>query len=59
MFEIDFNVKFPLLRLLQFLSDLKRTIILKKKRGNHKDFGNFFTIIINVEMIKGIDRKRH
>ena len=26
LFKLDFNVKFPLLRLLQFLSDLKSTI---------------------------------
>ena len=28
LFELDFNVKFPLLRLLQFLSDLKSTICI-------------------------------
>ena len=28
MFELDFNVKFPLLRLLLFLSDLKSTNVL-------------------------------
>ena len=28
LFELDFNVKFPLLRLLIFLSDLKSTIPL-------------------------------
>ena len=27
LFKLNFNVKFPLLRLLQFLSDLKSTII--------------------------------
>ena len=27
LFEVDFTVKFPLFRLLQFLSDLKNTII--------------------------------
>ena len=27
LFELDFNVIFPLLRLLQFLSDLKSTIV--------------------------------
>ena len=27
LFELDFDVKFPLLRLLQFLSDLKSTIL--------------------------------
>ena len=27
LFELDFNVKFPLLRLLHFLTDLKSTII--------------------------------
>ena len=27
LFELDFIVKFPLLRLLQFLSDLKSTIL--------------------------------
>ena len=26
LFELDFNVKFPLLRLLQYLSDFKSTI---------------------------------
>ena len=26
LFRLDFNIKFPLLRLLQFLSDLKSTI---------------------------------
>ena len=25
LFELDYNIKFPLLSLLQFLSDLKRT----------------------------------
>ena len=30
LFELDFNVKFPLLRLLQFLSDLKSTINMKR-----------------------------
>ena len=29
MFELDSDVKFPLLRLLQFLSDLKSTIFLR------------------------------
>ena len=29
--ELDLNVKFPLLRLLQFLSDLKSTIPFRKK----------------------------
>jgi hypothetical protein len=33
LFELDFNVKFPLLRLLQFLSDLKSTILSKRKKG--------------------------
>ena len=28
MFELDLNIKFPLLRLLQLLSDLKRTTYL-------------------------------
>ena len=27
LFELDFYVKFPLLRLLQFLSDLKSTVL--------------------------------
>ena len=27
LFELDFSVKFPLLSLLQFLSDFKNTII--------------------------------
>ena len=27
LFQLDFNVKFPMLRLLQFLADLKRTIL--------------------------------
>ena len=27
LFELDFNVKFPLLRLLQFLSDSKNTFL--------------------------------
>ena len=27
LFELDFHVKFPLLRLLKFLSDLKSTIL--------------------------------
>ena len=27
LFELDFSIKFPLLRLLQFLSDLKSTIL--------------------------------
>ena len=27
LFKLDLNVKFPLLRLLQFLSDLKSTIV--------------------------------
>ena len=33
IFKFDFNVKFPLLRLLQFLSDLKSPIF-----KNHQDF---------------------
>ena len=28
LFELDFIVKFPLLRLFQFLSDLKSTIVI-------------------------------
>ena len=28
LFELDFTVKFPLLRLLQFLTDLKSTIYM-------------------------------
>ena len=28
LFQLDFNVKFPLLRLLQFLSDFKSTIFM-------------------------------
>ena len=28
LFELDFNVEFTLLRLLQFLSDLKSTIVV-------------------------------
>ena len=32
LFELDFNIKFPLLRLLQFVSDLKSTIFLFPKR---------------------------
>ena len=34
LFELDFDVKFPLLRLLLFLSALKSTIVLQKN-----DFG--------------------
>ena len=30
LFELDFNVKFPLLRLLQYLSDLKSTILCQQ-----------------------------
>ena len=29
LFELDFNIKFPLLHLLQFLNDLKSTFILE------------------------------
>ena len=29
LFELDFNVKFPLLRILQFLSDLKSIFCFK------------------------------
>ena len=32
LFELDFNVKFPLLALLQFLSDLKRMFETKNKK---------------------------
>ena len=28
LFELDFNIKFPLLLFLQFLSDLKSTILV-------------------------------
>ena len=28
LFEVDFNIKFPLLRLLQFLSDLKVLLLV-------------------------------
>ena len=28
LFELDFNIKFPLLHLLKFPSDLKRTIVV-------------------------------
>ena len=30
LFELDFDVKFPLLHLLLFLSDLKSTIVCQK-----------------------------
>jgi hypothetical protein len=29
LFEIDYNIKFPLLRLLQFISDFKSTIFIQ------------------------------
>ena len=35
LFELDFDIKFPLLRLLLFLSDLKSTI-LRQKPSSHK-----------------------
>ena len=28
LFELEFNVKFPVLRLLQFLSDFKSTVLM-------------------------------
>ena len=34
--ELDFNVKFPWLRLLQFLSDLKSTIIKVQLSRSHE-----------------------
>ena len=33
LFELDLNVKFPLLCLLQFLSDLKRTMLSHLSKG--------------------------
>ena len=33
LFELDFNLKFPLLHLLQFLSDLKSTITGQPDQG--------------------------
>ena len=36
LFELDFNVKFPLLRLLQFLSDLKSTINAIHQKHYHE-----------------------
>ena len=38
LFELDFDVKFPLLRLLQFLSDFKSTIICELG-----EFGGFLS----------------
>ena len=34
LFELDFKIKFPLLRLLKFLSDLKSTIFVFKSSQN-------------------------
>ena len=40
LFELDFSVKFPLLHLLQFLSDLKNTIQLLKRKYNNREYFN-------------------
>ena len=38
LFELDFDLKFPLLHLLQFLSDLKSTVlVIKYTYGNKYD----------------------
>ena len=37
LFKLDFNVKFPLLRLKQFLSDLKSTIFRHSEVYNKGD----------------------
>ena len=34
LFELDFDIKFPLLRLLLFLSDLKSNIFKMQKKEN-------------------------
>ena len=40
LFKLDFNVKFPLLRLLRFLSDLKSTIMFALLIGNIAHWSN-------------------
>ena len=39
LFELDFNVKFPLLRLLHFLSDLKSLSYVKLLKVNSNYIG--------------------
>jgi hypothetical protein len=43
LFDLDFNVKFPLLRLLQFSSDLKSSIVFQAVIAI-----TFFYIYVNV-----------
>ena len=42
LFELDFNVKFSLLRLLQLLSDLKSTIVVLKVIAQFRGTNNVF-----------------
>ena len=42
LFELEFDVKFPLLRFLLFLSDLKSTIVLLDDVSTYR-FRDFYT----------------
>ena len=46
MFKLDFDIKFPLLRLLQFLSDLKSTIQrqISYKTRKQNEIYRFFNV---------------
>ena len=48
LFELDMNVNFPLLRLLQFLSDLKSTTGESKKKCMMLSRGKVFEKFLNV-----------
>ena len=50
LFEIDFNVKFPLLILLQFLSDLKSTNLCSWTRE-----ALFFKLRILTGRVEGVE----
>ena len=47
LFELDLKIKFPLLRLLKFLSDLKKTVLIEKLSQSFvsKAHNNFSTKI--------------
>ena len=44
LFELDFDAKFPLLRLLIFLSDLKRTIFILYTQKSSKSHTATYTV---------------
>ena len=60
LFELDFNVTFPLLRLLQFLSDLKSTIARQlycSQNSFYKIFRNYLKIFFSILVLKIIENR--